>query len=93
MRSAYRDHWRTDNPTRVVAVTPVSYTLGKVLMVACENNKAVHIVYKDGRKITPKGSRLYIQNLTVLKLSDQWKVSAVESREVNSFDDQTECVK
>lgn len=93
MRLAHTEKWRIDNPTKVVAVTAQTYGSDSVTLVGCEDNRSVHILYGNGRKVTPAGSRLYLQSLTVRKYGSSWKVADVESREVKSFAREEGCRK
>jgi hypothetical protein len=91
LRAAKKEGWRTDNPTIIVAVNSESYARNTVTLSSCEDNRKVHLVYDDGRRIRPAGTRMYIQTLTVRSSNGRWKVVNFDSDQVSDFSNQARC--
>lgn len=52
---------------------------------ACEDYTRVKVLDHKGVDITPPGNRRYIQDYTVQRISNRWKVTSLGSRPVSSF--------
>jgi hypothetical protein len=79
--------WRTVGDLRIVGVARGGWQEGRIHLVACEDGSGILIIDKTGRDVTPKKAiATYVQNLTVQKYGNDWKVSDIRSKGVKTFE-------
>jgi hypothetical protein len=80
--------WRARGSTTIRGIARDGWQKDQVRLSACEDNSSVTFVDKKGRDVTPKNVvRIYVQDLTVNRLGGRWKVTDVQSRPVDNFED------
>jgi hypothetical protein len=89
LRDVHEAGWRATAGTRIVGVVRDGGWKGdRVGLTSCEDNEIVRFVDKLGKDVTPDGSALYVQALTVVRESGRWKVSAASTTKVKTFEGQ-----
>jgi hypothetical protein len=87
LREIEKSGWRTIGGVRIVGIARGGWQERQVRLVACEDGSEVKLVDKTGRDVTPKKAiSTYVQNLTVVKYGNDWKVSDVRSKGVKTFE-------
>ena len=77
--------WRLKGEITVVGVARMGgWNATSLDLVACEDNSTWRVFDRRNRDVTPKDRPDYIQQLTVHKLSETWKVVRVASRKVKN---------
>ena len=75
--------WRLKGEIAVVAVgRKGGWNATSLDLVACEDNSNWRVFDSSNRDVTPKNRPDYVQELTVDKLNETWKVVRVSSRKV-----------
>jgi hypothetical protein len=80
--------WRADGETKILGVGRTGWKERTVRLVACEDSSGVRFADKRGRDVTPRITRTYVQDLTVRKSRNEWKVADISSQIVRSFEGQ-----
>jgi hypothetical protein len=87
LREIEKSGWRTTGGVKIVGVARGGWQERHVNLVGCEDGSAVRVVDKTGRDVTPrKASATYVQDLTVEKHGEDWKVSHIRSKSVKTFE-------
>ena len=87
LREVRRLGWHAIGNTKIVGVVrDRGWMRSRIALTSCEDNRIVRFVDKKGRDVTPKGSALYIQALTVIREGGQWKISAAVTTQVKTFE-------
>lgn len=75
--------WRLEGKITIVGVSRIGGWNAKTLnLVACEDNSTWRVFDRSNRDVTPRDKPDYIQELTVNKIEEKWKVTRVVSRKV-----------
>ena len=87
LRQIEKSGWRTIGSSKIVGVARGGWQERRLHLTACEDGTSIKVVDKTGRDVTPKNVvRTFVQDLTVVKVENLWKVSDIESKGVKSFD-------
>jgi hypothetical protein len=87
LRDLEKAGWRTVNNGKIVGVTHGGWRENQVQLISCEDGSAVKLVDKAGHDVTPKNAtRRFVQNLTVKKYRNDWKVTDAQSKGVKDFE-------
>jgi hypothetical protein len=78
---------RTTQPGEIIYAAPEGWSATEIHVKACEDVTRVKVLDRRGRDRTPTGYRLYVQDYTVVRSDDRWKVAKLESNPVRSFED------
>ena len=90
LRAVRRRGWHATGDTKIMGVVrDRGWKYGRVELTSCEDNEIVRFVDKSGKDVTPKGSALYVQALTVIREDDRWKVSTALTTKVETFEGQS----
>jgi hypothetical protein len=93
LRSTKNSKTRTTAPLTIAAVAPSGgWSENRIRLTACEDATKVRVLDLSGKDVTPKGMRRAVQQLTVVKSGDSWKVADAETTLVKSFENQAGCV-
>lgn len=93
LRSTKNSKTHTTAPLTIEAVTPSGgWSENRISLTACEDATKVRVLDRSGNDVTPKGMRRAVQQLTVVKSGDFWKVADAETTLVKSFENQAGCV-
>ena len=75
--------WRLQGEITIVGVARMGGWNAKSLdLVACEDNSTWKVFDKNSRDVTPEDRPDYVQELTVNRIQERWKVIRVVSRKV-----------
>ena len=86
LREIEESGWRTTGDLRIAGIARGGWQERQVDLVACEDGSKIRIVDKSGRDVTPqKATATYVQNLTIQKYGNDWKVSDISSKPVKTF--------
>jgi hypothetical protein len=89
LRDVHDAGWRTTAGTKILGVVrDAGWRRDRVGLTSCEDNEIVRFVDKSGKDVTPLGPALYVQALTIVRVSGSWKVSAAMTRKVKTFEGQ-----
>jgi hypothetical protein len=89
LRAVHEADWRATTGTKILGVVRDGGWKGdRVGLTSCENNEIVRFTDKSGKDVTPKGLGLYVQALTIVKVSGRWKVSSAVTTKVKTFEGQ-----
>jgi hypothetical protein len=89
LREVHRSGWHAKGNTKIIGVARTGgWRAGRVGLTSCEDNTAIRFIDRAGEDVTPKTERRYVQELTVVKVTERWKVSTANSTRVHSFEDQ-----
>jgi hypothetical protein len=89
LRDVHDAGWRATAGTKILGIVRDRGWKGdRVGLTSCEDNEIVTFVDKSGKDVTPGGPALYVQALTIVKVSGSWKVSAAMTRKVKTFEGQ-----
>lgn len=86
-RRAKEQGLRTTQPGEIVYAAAGGWSATEIHVKACEDVTKVKVVDGNGRDRTPKGERRYVQDYTVVRSGNQWKVTDIASTPVQSFQD------
>jgi hypothetical protein len=78
---------RTTRPGAIIYAAPQGWSANEIQVKACEDVTQVKVLDRRGRDKTPTGYRLYVQEYTVVRSDDRWKVAKLESNPVQSFEE------
>jgi hypothetical protein len=89
LREVHESGWHAEGSTKIISVGPNGgWREGRVGLTSCEDNNAIRFFDRKGEDVTPKIERRYVQELTVVKVTERWKVSTAKSTRVHSFEGQ-----
>jgi hypothetical protein len=89
LRGVYHAGWRATAGTRILGVVrDGGWKDDRVGLTSCEDNEIVTFVDRSGKDVTPDGPALYVQALTIVRVSGSWKVSSAMTRKVDTFEGQ-----
>jgi hypothetical protein len=89
LREVRKSGWHAKGNTEIVGVVRNGgWRPGEVGLTSCEDNSAVRFFDRSGEDVTPRVERRYVQRLTVVRVTEQWKVSTANSTRVHSFEGQ-----
>jgi hypothetical protein len=89
LRDVHEADWRATAGTKILGVVRDGGWKGdRVGLTSCEDNEIVRFVDKSGKDVTPKGPALYVQALTIVKVSGHWKVSSAVTTKIRTFEGQ-----
>lgn len=77
--------WRSQGDSTIVGVSRRGWQGRRIGLTACEDGSSIKIRDKSGRDVTPDVGRKFVQDLTVSRFGDLWKVSDIKSKPVNDF--------
>jgi hypothetical protein len=77
-----------ETPRIIGVVDNGGWQKGRVGLTSCEDNNAIRFFDRMGEDVTPKDERRYVQELTVVKVTERWKVSTANSKRVHTFEGQ-----
>ena len=87
LREVHESGWHAAGSTKIIAVVRNGgWREGRVGLTSCEDNNAIRFFDRKGKDVTPKIERRYVQELTVVKVTERWKVSMAHSTRVHSFE-------
>jgi hypothetical protein len=85
LRDFHKSRLSAKGSSKVIGVERTGWKDGRVSLTACEDGSAVKIVDRSGRDVTPPEHRRFVQSLTAVRTSGQWKVSEQTSTRVSDF--------
>jgi hypothetical protein len=89
LREVRKSGWHANGNTEIVGVVrDGGWRPGRVGLTSCEDNSAVRFLDRTGEDVTPNVERRYVQKLTVVRVTERWKVSTANSTRVHSFEGQ-----
>jgi hypothetical protein len=89
LREVHESGWYAKGSTKIIGVVANGgWREGRVGLTSCEDNNAIQFFDRRGDDVTPKNERRYVQELTVVKVTERWKVSTTNSTRVHSFEGQ-----
>jgi hypothetical protein len=89
LREVRKRGWHAIGDAKIVGVVrDRGWKQGQVGLTSCEDNKTVRFVNKSGTDVTPSGSALYVQALTIIREGGRWKVSTALTTKVSTFEGQ-----
>jgi hypothetical protein len=89
LREVHKSGWHAKGNTKIIGVVENGgWREGRVGLTSCEDNTAIRFFDGSGEDVTPKNERRYVQELTVVKVTERWKVSTASSTRVHSFEGQ-----
>jgi len=89
LREVHESGWHAKGNTKIIGVVGNGgWRDGRVGLTSCEDNNAIRFFDRSGEDVTPKNERRYVQELTVVKVTERWKVSTASSKRVHSFEGQ-----
>ena len=89
LRDVHDASWRATAGTKILGIVRDGGWKGdRVGLTSCEDNEIVTFVDKSGKDVTPGGLALYVQALTIVRVSGSWKVSAAMTKKVKTFEGQ-----
>ena len=89
LRDIHESGWHAEGNTKIIGVVRNGgWRKNRVGLTSCEDNNAIRFIDRKGEDVSPKIERRYVQELTVVKVSERWKVSAANSTRVHSFEGQ-----
>jgi hypothetical protein len=89
LRDVHDASWRATAGTKILGIVRDGGWKGdRVGLTSCEDNEIVTFVDKSGKDVTPRGLALYVQALTIVRVSGSWKVSAAMTKKVKTFEGQ-----
>jgi hypothetical protein len=89
LRAVQESGWHAKGSTKIIGVVGNGgWREGRVGLTSCEDNNAIRFFDRRGEDVTPKDERRYVQELTVVKVTERWKVSTTNSTRVHSFEGQ-----
>lgn len=75
--------WRVKGSIKIVGVRRVGgWSARQLQLLTCEDNSTWRMLDAKGTDVTPAGDEDYIQSLTVTKVDNKWKVSALRTDEI-----------
>jgi len=75
--------WRLEGEITILGVARAGgWNAESLDLVACEDNSTWRVFDRSNRDVTPKDRPDYVQELTVNKFKEKWKVVRVASRKV-----------
>lgn len=80
--------WRANGETKIVEVVGTGWQKRIVRLIACEDSTGVQFTNADGKDVTPRIRRTYVQDLTATQIGKDWKVADISSTVVKSFEGQ-----
>jgi hypothetical protein len=80
--------WRANGETKIVEVVGTGWQKRIVRLIACEDSTGVQFTNEDGKDVTPRIRRTYVQDLTATQIGKDWKVADISSTVVKSFEGQ-----
>lgn len=86
-RLAFDEKLRPTAPIEVTYAAAEGWSPSEIHIKACEDLSKVKILDRKGRDRTPTGPKRYVQDYTVVKSGNAWKVSDVSTERVDSFED------
>jgi hypothetical protein len=87
LREVHKSGWHAKGNTEIVGVVrDGGWRPGQVGLTSCEDNSAVRFFDRTGEDVTPNVERRYVQKLTVVRVTERWKVSTANSTRVHSFE-------
>jgi hypothetical protein len=90
LREVHESGWHANGSTEIISVVRNGgWREGRVGLTSCEDNNAIRFFDRKGKDVTPKIERRYVQELTVVKVTERWKVSTASSTRVHSFEGQS----
>jgi hypothetical protein len=89
LREVHESGWHAKGNTKIIGVVGNGgWREGRVGLTSCEDNNAIRFFDQMGEDVTPKNERRYVQELTVVKVTERWKVSTANSTRVHTFQGQ-----
>jgi hypothetical protein len=89
LRDVRKRGWHAIGGANIVGVVrDRGWKQGQVALTSCEDDETVRFVDKSGKDVTPGGSALYVQALTVISEGGRWKVSTALTTKVGTFEGQ-----
>jgi hypothetical protein len=89
LREVHESGWHSKGSTKIISVARSGgWREGRVGLTSCEDNNAIRFFDRKGDDVTPGVERRYLQELTVVKVTERWKVSTANSTRVSSFEGQ-----
>jgi hypothetical protein len=89
LRDVHESGWHAKGNTKIIGVVGNGgWREGRVDLTSCEDNNAIRFFDRMGEDVTPKNERRYVQELTVVKVTERWKVSTANSTRVHTFEGQ-----
>jgi hypothetical protein len=89
LREVHESGWHATGSTKIIGVVRNGgWREGRIGLTSCEDNNAIRFFDRKGEDVTPKSERRYVQELTVVKVTERWKVSMANSTKVHSFEGQ-----
>jgi hypothetical protein len=89
LREVHESGWHATGNTKIIGVVRNGgWREGRIGLTSCEDNNAIRFFDRKGEDVTPKNERRYVQELTVVKVTERWKVSMANSTKVHSFEGQ-----
>jgi hypothetical protein len=89
LREVHESGWHARGNTKIIGIVGNGgWREGRVGLTSCEDNNAIRFFDRMGEDVTPKDERRYVQELTVVKVTERWKVSTANSTRVHTFEGQ-----
>jgi hypothetical protein len=89
LREIHKSGWHAKGSTEIVGVArDGGWRPDQVGLTSCEDNSAVRFFDRTGEDVTPNVERRYVQKLTVVRVTERWKVTTANSTRVPSFEGQ-----
>ena len=89
LRDVHKSGWHAEGNTKIIGVARTGgWRAARVGLTSCEDNNTIRFLDRTGADVTPNKERRYVQELTVIKVTERWKVSSANSTRVHSFEDQ-----
>ena len=89
LREVHESGWHARGNTKIIGIVGNGgWREGRVGLTSCEDNNAIRFFDRMGEDVTPMDERRYVQELTVVKVTERWKVSTANSTRVHTFEGQ-----
>ena len=86
LRDIEKSGWRAVGKVKIVGIARGGWKAKRLKLIACEDGSGIKLIDKSNRDVTPKVSRMFIQNYTVVKIGSLWKLAELQSKRVRSFE-------
>ena len=86
LREVRESGWHANGDTKIIGIVRNGgWRKGRVGLTSCEDNNAIRFFDREGVDVTPEIERRYVQEITVVRVTERWKVSTANSTRVHSF--------
>ena len=86
LRDIEKSGWRAVGKVKIVGIDRGGWRAKRLKLIACEDGSGIRLIDKSNKDVTPNISRKFIQNYTVIKIGNLWKLSELQSKRVGSFE-------